>query len=145
MSSGPQLSQEELDALLAGLVEEENPAAESDLTASGTHGRAAAKGNADNDFVRPNRRTKGKQTPFDPGSQVRIVRERLHTLEIINERFARQFRMNLFNLLRRNADITVESMRYQRFSDFSESTPSPINLNITKALITHGQIGRAHV
>ena len=130
MSSGPQLSQEELDALLAGLVEEENPAAESDLTASGTHGRAAAKGNADNDFVRPNRRTKGKQTPFDPGSQVRIVRERLHTLEIINERFARQFRMNLFNLLRRNADITVESMRYQRFSDFSESTPSPINLNI---------------
>src|SRR5690554_8213620 len=113
MSSGPQLSQEELDALLAGLVEEENPAAESDLTASGTHGRAKAKGNADNDIIRPNRRTKGKQTPFDPGSQVRIVRERLHSLEIISERFARQFRMNQFSLLRHTVDITDASMRYQ--------------------------------
>jgi len=71
-----------------------------------------------------------KEKPFDPASQNRVVRERLHTLEIINERFARQFRMNLFNLLRRSADISVESMRYLRYSDFSESLPAPINLNV---------------
>lgn len=70
------------------------------------------------------------ERPFDPGSQHRVVRERLHTLEIINERFARQFRMNLFNLLRRNADISVDTVRYQRFQDFSDSLPTPTNLNI---------------
>lgn len=131
MSNGPQLSQEELDALLAGMVEEENMPAESAMTASSTaYHQTTSSGAGEVEFVRPKGRTKGKQTLFDPGSQVRIVRERLHTLEIINERFARQFRMNLFNLLRRNADISVESMRYQRFSDFADSTPSPINLNI---------------
>ena len=45
--------------------------------------------------------------PYDPTTQRRVVRERLHALEIINERFARQFRMGLFNLLRRSPDITV--------------------------------------
>lgn len=40
--------------------------------------------------------------PYDPNTQRRVVRERLHALEIINERFARQFRMGLFNLLRRS-------------------------------------------
>lgn len=132
MSNGPQLSQEELDTLLASMVEEENLAAESVMATPSTSaaGQTVSSSGADVEFVRPKGRAKSKQTLFDPGSQVRIVRERLHTLEIINERFARQFRMNLFNLLRRNADISVESMRYQRFSDFADSTPSPINLNI---------------
>lgn len=40
--------------------------------------------------------------PYDPTTQRRVVRERLQALEIINERFARQFRMGLFNLLRRS-------------------------------------------
>ena len=31
--------------------------------------------------------------PYDPNTQRRVVRERLQALEIINERFARQFRM----------------------------------------------------
>lgn len=40
--------------------------------------------------------------PYDPNTQRRVVRERLQALEIINERFARHFRMGLFNLLRRS-------------------------------------------
>ena len=40
--------------------------------------------------------------PYDPNTQRRVVRERLQSLEIINERFARQFRMGLFNMLRRS-------------------------------------------
>ena len=36
--------------------------------------------------------------PYDPNTQRRVVRERLQALEIINERFARHFRMGLFNL-----------------------------------------------
>ena len=45
--------------------------------------------------------------PYDPYTQRRVVRERLQALEIITERFARHFRMGLFNLLRRSPDITV--------------------------------------
>lgn len=44
----------------------------------------------------------GDIRPYDPNTQRRVVRERLQALEIINERFARQFRMGLFNLLRRS-------------------------------------------
>ncbi len=43
--------------------------------------------------------------PYDPNTQRRVVRERLQALEIINERFARHFRMGLFNLLRAVARI----------------------------------------
>ncbi|MDT7526588.1 MULTISPECIES: flagellar motor switch protein FliM [Idiomarinaceae] len=123
MSSGHHLSQEELDALISAIEPEAEVADEIGSTATDHVSASTAKS------AQPQRK-KVKQQPFDPGSQARIVRERLHTLEVINERFARQFRMNLFNLLRRNADITVDSVRYQRFSDFADATPSPANLNI---------------
>lgn len=68
--------------------------------------------------------------PFDPTTQHRIIRERLHALDIINERFARQFRISLFNLIRRNADITVEPVRYMSYSNFSRNVPVPTNINL---------------
>ena len=45
--------------------------------------------------------------PYDPNTQRRVVRERLQALEIINERFARHFRMGLFNLLRRSPEEVI--------------------------------------
>lgn len=68
--------------------------------------------------------------PYDPASQHRVIRERLHSLDIINERFARHFRVSLFNLIRRSADITVDSVRYQSFKDFARNLPVPTNLNL---------------
>jgi flagellar motor switch protein FliM len=68
--------------------------------------------------------------PFDPSKQHRVIRERLHTLDIINERFARRFRISLFNLIRRNADITLDTMRYQSYSEFSRKVPVPTNINL---------------
>lgn len=68
--------------------------------------------------------------PFDPTTQHRIIRERLHALDIINERFARHFRISLFNLIRRNADITVEPVRYVSYSTFSRNVPVPTNINL---------------
>lgn len=61
--------------------------------------------------------------PYDPTTQRRVVRERLHALEIINERFARQFRMGLFNLLRRSPDITVGPIKIQPYHDFARNLP----------------------
>lgn len=117
MSGDKPLSQHDIDALL-GSVSKPKTSSEDAKTSSRSMRSSSVK------------QKDVEARPFDPGSQHRVVRERLHTLEIINERFARQFRMNLFNLLRRNADISVESVRYQRFQDFSDSLPSPTNINI---------------
>lgn len=68
--------------------------------------------------------------PYDPATQHRVIHERLHALDIINERFARYFRMSLFNLIRRSIDITVTSVRYQSYSDFSLNMPMPTNINL---------------
>ncbi len=62
--------------------------------------------------------------------QRRVVRERLQALEIINERFARHFRMGLFNLLRRSPDITVGAIRIQPYHEFARNLPVPTNLNL---------------
>lgn len=61
--------------------------------------------------------------PYDPNTQRRVVRERLQALEIINERFARHFRMGLFNLLRRSPDITVGAIRIQPYHDSADPAP----------------------
>ncbi len=105
MSQDDLLSQDEIDALLKGVSGEEEPSA----------------GDTPSD---------SRVRPYDPATQHRIIRERLHALDIINERFARQFRMSLFNLLRRSADITVESVRYQSYSEFSRHVPVPTNINL---------------
>ncbi len=68
--------------------------------------------------------------PYDPHTQRRVIRERLHSLEIINERFARQFRMGLFNLLRRSADITAGNIKIQPYHEFARNLPVPTNLNL---------------
>lgn len=68
--------------------------------------------------------------PYDPNTQRRVIRERLHSLEIINERFARQFRMGLFNLLRRSSDITAGNIKIQPYHEFARNLPVPTNLNL---------------
>ncbi|MDI7390885.1 flagellar motor switch protein FliM, partial [Cronobacter dublinensis] len=98
------LSQAEIDALLNG---------DSDQSAE----QQASAGDGD---IRP----------YDPNTQRRVVRERLQALEIINERFARQFRMGLFNLLRRSPDITVGAIRIQPYHEFARNLPVPTNLNL---------------
>lgn len=68
--------------------------------------------------------------PYDPNTQRRVIRERLQALEIINERFARLFRMGLFNLLRRSPDITVGAVCIQPYLEFARNLPIPTNLNL---------------
>ncbi|RFC39208.1 MAG: flagellar motor switch protein FliM [Candidatus Nitrotoga sp. LAW] len=71
--------------------------------------------------------------PYNMGSQERIVRGRMPTMEIINERFARLFRISLFNLIRRTAEISVGPIRVQKFSEFLRNLPIPANINIVQA------------
>jgi len=105
--SGPDiLSQDEIDALLHGVssgdVETESDEYDNDLT------------------------------NYDFASQDRIVRGRMPTLEMINERFARFFRISLFNKLRRSAEISVEGVQMMKFVEYVHGLYLPTSLNMIR-------------
>ena len=75
----------------------------------------------------------GTVRSYNMGTQERIVRGRMPTMEILNERFARLFRITLFNLIRRTAEISVGPIRVQKFSEFIRNLPIPANINIVQA------------
>ena len=68
--------------------------------------------------------------PYDLAKQERIVRGRMPTLEIINERFARSLRVDLFNFMRRSPEISIGPIKVQKFSAFLRGIPVPANLNV---------------
>lgn len=101
------LSQEEVDALLAGVTGEAPSEAASE--AAGGEGGVRS---------------------YDLSSQERIVRGRMPTLEIVNERFARNLRIGVFNFMRRNPDISVGPVKVQKFSAFLRNVVVPTNINV---------------
>jgi flagellar motor switch protein FliM len=112
------LSQAEIDALLNGVsdgdIETED---ESDFYAeAGTE-----------EFSE-----KGVVREYDFASQERIVRGRMPTLEMVNERFARFIRISLFNFLRRSAEIFISGIQVQKFSEYIQGLLVPTNLTIVR-------------
>ncbi len=108
MSVNDLLSQDEIDALLHG-VDSGDVETEEDLAAKD-----------------------GVVRSFDFTSHDRIVRGRMPTLEMINERFARKFRISLFNMLRRSAEISVGGVQMLKFSEYIHSLFVPTSMNIVK-------------
>ena len=106
MSYQSYLSQDEVDALLAGVIGDDSAPSEDESGETGG--------------IRP----------YDLSSPERIVRHRMQTLELINERFARRMRTALLSFMRRNADITVGAIRIQKYSEFERNLPVPSNLNM---------------
>jgi flagellar motor switch protein FliM len=74
----------------------------------------------------------GEARPFDFTSQERIIRGRMPTLEMINERFARLFRISLFNMLRRSPELTVVGIETAKFNEYTHSLYVPTNLNLVR-------------
>jgi flagellar motor switch protein FliM len=99
------LSQEEVDALLEGVTGESQKSVE-DVA---EHGEVRS---------------------YNISSQERIVRGRMPTMEIVNERFARNLRVGLFNFIRRSPEISVGSVAVQRYSAFLRELAVPTNFNI---------------
>jgi flagellar motor switch protein FliM len=69
---------------------------------------------------------------FDFRNQMRIVRGRMPTLEMVNERFARLFRVSLYNLLRRAPEIAVSPVQLKKFSEYVHTLHVPTSLNLVK-------------
>lgn len=99
------LSQEEVDALLEGVTGESQKLVEE------VHER-------------------GEVRSYNISSQERIVRGRMPTMEIVNERFARNLRVGLFNFIRRSPEISVGPVTVQRYSAFLRELAVPTNFNI---------------
>ena len=100
------LSQEEIDALLKGVTGETDAAPEAEAEAEGG--------------VRA----------YNLGKQERIVRGRMPTLEIINDRFARLLRIGMFNFMRRSPEISVSPVKVVKYSEFIRNLVVPTNLNV---------------
>lgn len=100
------LSQEEVDALLQGVGGDDGPPAPP--AAPADDGIPA----------------------YDLGAPDRVVRGRMHTLELINERFARELRGGLLNFMRRSPDITLTGIQVQQYGEFIRHLPVPANINM---------------
>ncbi|MBD9534386.1 flagellar motor switch protein FliM [Stenotrophomonas sp. ATCM1_4] len=74
----------------------------------------------------------GEARSYDFASQDRIIRGRMPTLEMVNERFARLWRIGLFNLIRRSAELSVRGIELIKFGDYLHSLYVPSNLNLIR-------------
>ncbi|MFH0730501.1 MAG: flagellar motor switch protein FliM [Pseudomonadota bacterium] len=72
----------------------------------------------------------GSITSYDFASQERVIRGRMPTFEVINERFAREMRVSISNVLHTTVDIAAESMETLKFSEFGRSLPVPTSLHV---------------
>lgn len=99
------LSQDEVDALLKGVTGETDEAPADAI---------------DHSVARP----------YNLATQERIVRGRMPTLEIINERFARLLRIGLYNFLRRGIEVSVGPVKVSKYSEFIRNLVVPTNLNL---------------
>jgi flagellar motor switch protein FliM len=104
--SGEILEQEEIDALVNGVQS----------------------GAVDTD-PRP---VDGEAKDYDFSSQTRIVRGRMPTLEMINERVARALRITMFDMLRRSPDISVGTVATLKYAEYISSLSVPTSLNLIR-------------
>lgn len=106
MSAQDILSQDEVDALLNG-VDSGDVETESDVP-------------------------DGEARAIDLANHERIVRGRLPTLEMVNDRFARHLRISLFNMLRRSTTVSVDGISTSKFSEYVHRLLVPTSLNLVK-------------
>ncbi len=93
---------------------------------------ALFKGLAGGDVVTEPEPEPGGVRAYDLANQDRIVRGRMPTLEVVNERFARLWRVSLFNFLRRTAEISVGPVRLIKYSEFIRNLVVPSNINMVQ-------------
>ena len=74
----------------------------------------------------------GSALEYDFSSQDRIVRGRMPTLEIVNERFARHMRISLFNMMRRSAEVSINGIQMIKFGEYIHTLFVPTSLNMVR-------------
>jgi flagellar motor switch protein FliM len=106
---GQILSQDEVDALLKGVVGGDI-ATETDVP-----------------YL-----DEGQVDRFDFAAQDKVVRGRMPSLDAIHDRFARLFRNSLSSMLRKMVDITPVSLDTIKFGNFMRSLPVPSSIHVIR-------------
>lgn len=106
MADSDLLSQDEIDALLSGVDS----------------------GEVDTEIEEPVAATDAQA--YDFTSQDRIVQGRMPALDIVDERFARNLRTSLFNMVRRTATVAAEGLQLSKFGEYAHTLVLPSNLNL---------------
>lgn len=114
------LSQDEVDSLLDGLDSGEVEAAKDKAKPEKIDGIMA----------------------YDFTSQDKVVRARMPTFDVINERLSREVRATLSSLLQTNVDVSANPFDTLKFSEFVRSLPVPTSLHVFRMepLRGHGLI-----
>ena len=99
------LSQDEVDALLQGITGESQTLERESVDKSATRN-------------------------YNLADQERIVRGRMPTMEIINERFARNIRLGMFNFIRKSPEVAIGVTKVQKYSAFLREIVVPTNFNL---------------
>ena len=99
------LSQDEVDALLQGITGESQKLEQEEAPQGGVRG-------------------------YDLASQERIVRGRMPTMEVINERFSRNIRLGVFNFIRKSPEVSIGAIKVQKYSAFLREIVVPTNFNV---------------
>ncbi len=100
------LSQDEINSLLKGLAD----------------------GEGDQEGPQDANQTNARK--FDLANQERIIRGRMPTMELIHDRFARQFRVTLSKFLGRQVAANVVGIEMVKFGLFLKKLPHPSSLHI---------------
>lgn len=104
---------------------------------------ALLRGLSNGDIQTEQERAEGPDTgdvqPYDFANQEKVVRGKLPTLEMINEKFSRSLRASVFNLMRKSVDISPESMRTAKYEDFVRNLQVPSSLNVFQFVPFRGQ------
>ncbi len=99
------LSQDEVDALLQGIAGESQTIERDSVDKSATRN-------------------------YNLADQERMVRGRMPTMEIINERFARNIRIGMFNFIRKSPEVAIGATKVQKYSAFLREIVVPTNFNL---------------
>jgi flagellar motor switch protein FliM len=74
----------------------------------------------------------GEATRYDFSTQARIVRGKMPTLDMINERLARALRLSIFGMLKRSPEISVLGVTTQKYGDYVPTLAVPTSLNLIR-------------
>lgn len=100
------LTQEEIDALLKGADE---IAIEEDIA-------------NDDDAV----------YPYDFFSIEKVSREKMPTLDMLNERFARYLRTSMFSLMRQPAEVSLNGVQMLKYGEYINTLKVPTSMNMVR-------------
>ena len=108
------LSQDEVDALLRGITDGEVETEQDEIV--------------DETGLRS----------YDLANQERIIRGRMPTLEIINQKLARQLRQAFSGALRRVVDVSALNVDMIKFGEFLKTLPVPTSMHVFRMLPLRG-------